>query len=104
VLPLARGAKVALLGSACHAGFFAAQWPWDAGDYYMIGGSGAVKSGSDDQWTILRGLQAGASAGEIGSLIRMIASLIRMIASLIRMIASLIRCERGRDWVAPRRR
>ena len=68
VLPLARGAKVALLGSACHAGFFAAQWPWDAGDYYMVGGSGAVKSGSDDQWTILRGLQAGASAGEIGSL------------------------------------
>jgi hypothetical protein len=68
VLPLARGAKVALLGSACHAGFFAAQWPWDAGDYYMVGGSGAVKSGSGDQWTILRGLQAGASAGEIGSL------------------------------------
>ena len=43
VLPLRRGAAVALLGSACAAAHFDhVPDDWTAGDYYVVGGSGRV--------------------------------------------------------------
>ena len=68
-LPIRRGARVALLGSACSAHFLpASSSSWDAGDYYMIGGSGGVKAMPRHQWTIERGLQDAKERGEISAL------------------------------------
>lgn len=65
-LPVRRGAKVAVLGHACDAGYLpASTGQWDAADYYTIGGSGRVLSTDEQHSTVLAGLQAAQASGAI---------------------------------------
>ena len=69
VLPLHKGVKVALVGSACSADFVEPWQAWNAGDYYSIGGSGRVIAHESDRWDVERGLQDAKQSGEISELI-----------------------------------
>ena len=67
-LPLRRGVRVALIGDACAAPFVGAHAPWNAADYYTMGGSGRVSPSVDAAFTIERGLSARFHAGELSAL------------------------------------
>jgi len=67
VLPLARGARVLLLGSACASPFHRSpsEGQWDTTDYYSMGGSGRVIAGASAQYTIERGLREREAKGDL---------------------------------------
>ncbi len=63
VLPLKRGSRVAVVGSACNAANRVIGLSWDQGSYYVVGGSGRVLS--TRAASIVVGIRAQAQSGEV---------------------------------------
>ena len=69
VLPIQRGARVALIGAACDAAFLNAnEGRWDAADYYAIGGSARVLSDPAAAMSITRALTERHANSDFGGL------------------------------------
>lgn len=69
VLPIQRGARVALIGAACDAAFLNAnEGRWDAADYYSIGGSARVLSDPAAAMSITRALTERHANSDLGGL------------------------------------
>jgi beta-glucosidase len=63
VLPLKRGSRVAVVGSACNADNRVTGLSWDQGSYYVVGGSGRVLS--TRATSVVAGIRAQAQSGEV---------------------------------------
>ncbi len=63
VLPLKRGSRVAVVGSACDASNRVTGLSWDQGSYYVVGGSGRVLS--TRATSVVAGIRAQAQSGDV---------------------------------------